>query len=515
MGSFTGQLSHVLFSSPLWHWSPWVLVGLAFLGFTSLTLLLGLYNYFLHPVANIRGPFLAAVSPLYLVRSVWSRRLNQDIQALHRKYGRVVRIAPNELSFSSERAMRDVHNPVVPDAFTKKGTSEDLILRLVFSSTNLLTVDDEESHKRLRSALQPAFTAKAIREQQEITQFHVQKTLDSLLAAAENPNQTVSLTHELNKYVWGNVGHLSFGEPVSEEQLAHHERSKDIHAVVAPLLEYFQYLTSMPMVGTLVRLVVAGMRTMFGFSGNILGKSQLQRRIARQDGQKNFLVAILGSKESAGLSTDEIHSNMLLLLMGGYDSSAVTLSAAFYHLLTHPEHYKRLQTELRGAFSSTDEVASGNLLQLPVLNACLKETLRLVPPFNGHGSHRIAAKDVVVDDVKVPAGTLLSTDMYTMQRDPDCWAFPEEYRPERWLNEFNGAGTPFEKDVTSTWRPFALGHRGCIGREMAMHSLRMAIATIVHACDMKMVNTDFVWDRDAGNHYMWHDYDIKVTVSKA
>lgn len=131
----------------------------------------------------------------------------------------MVRIAPNELSFSSEKAMRDVHYPVLSDAFTKKGTSEDLILRLVFSSTNLLTVDDEESHKRLRSALQPAFTAKAIREQQEITQFHVQKTLDSLLAAAANPNQPISLTHELNKYVWGNVGHLSFGEPVSEDQL--------------------------------------------------------------------------------------------------------------------------------------------------------------------------------------------------------------------------------------------------------------------------------------------------------
>lgn len=47
--------------------------------------------------------------------------------------------------------------------------------------------------------------------------------------------------------------------------------------MAAPLLEYFQYLTGMPMVGTLVRLVVAGMRSMFGFSGNILGKSQLQK----------------------------------------------------------------------------------------------------------------------------------------------------------------------------------------------------------------------------------------------
>lgn len=38
------------------------------------------------------------------------------------------------------------------------------------------------------------------------------------------------------------------------------------------------------------------------------------RHIAHQDGQKNFLTAILGAKESAGLTPAEIHSNMLLLL---------------------------------------------------------------------------------------------------------------------------------------------------------------------------------------------------------
>lgn len=38
------------------------------------------------------------------------------------------------------------------------------------------------------------------------------------------------------------------------------------------------------------------------------------RHIAHQNGQKNFLTAILESKEAIGLSTGDIHSNMLLLL---------------------------------------------------------------------------------------------------------------------------------------------------------------------------------------------------------
>ncbi|KAK7403409.1 hypothetical protein QQX98_010822 [Neonectria punicea] len=499
-----------------WLSDPFVFAQAAVIGFTVFVFLLVLYNYFLHPIAHIKGPFLAATTPISLIRSVAGHRLNSDINALHRKYGPVVRIAPNELSFSSERALRDIHNPG-PDGhnFTKRGTSEDLILRLVFGARNILLVDEGEAHKRLRGALQPAFTAKAMRDQQDITHYHVQKAVERLLEATMNPSQTISLTHELNKLVWGNVGNLAFGEPASLDQLEHHEKAKNIHAKIAPVLEFFQYLNGNPILGSMARLSVGVSRNILSLSGNILGKSQLQQQIASQKGQKNFLGAILGAKESAGLSFDEIHSNMLLLLMGGYDSSAVSLSSIFYHLLWQPQQYKNLQSELHRAYASVDDITCSGLLSLPFLNACINEALRLVPPFNGHGSHRITTSGTTIDGIWVPAGTLISADFYSLHRDASYWAFPDEFRPERWLKEHNGPGTPFEKDVRTAWRPFSLGPRVCIGREMALQSIRLAVAKIVYTCDMTLANRDFVWDRDAGSHYMWHDFDIVVNVAKA
>ncbi|KAG5818898.1 hypothetical protein H9Q74_001615 [Fusarium xylarioides] len=463
---------------------PLVFMQAAAVGFSVFFLLLGFYNYFLHPIAHIKGP--------------------------------VVRIAPNELSFSSERALRDIHNPG-PDGhhYTKRGTSEDLILRVVFDSMNILLVDEGEAHKRLRGALQPAFTAKALRDQQDITNYHVQKTVDRLLEAAANPSKTISLTSELNKLVWGNVGNLAFGEPATLEQLEHHEKAKDLHAQIAPILEFFQYLNGNPILGRMTRLSVGISRKVFGLSGNILGKDQLRRHIEHQQGQKNFLTAVLGAKEAAGLTFDEIHSNMLLLLMGGYDSSATALSAIFYHLLWEPKHYKNLQSKLHSAFSSVDAITCNSLLSLPLLSACINESPRLVPPFNGHSSHRITTSGIMIDDVWVPAGTLISADFYSLHRDASCWAFPDEYRPERWLKENQGPGSPFEKDVRTAWRPFSLGPRVCIGREMALQSIRLAVAKILYTCDMTLANREFVWDRDAGSHYMWHGIDILVNVAKA
>jgi cytochrome P450 len=201
--------------------------------------------------------------------------------------------------------------------------------------------------------------------------------------------------------------------------------------------------------------------------------------------------------------------------MGGYDSSATTLSAIFYHLLQDPQQYKRLQSELHRAYSSVSDITCSGLLSQRMLSACINETLRLVPPLNGHGSHRITTSGTMIDGVWVPAGTLISADFYSLHRDPSCWAFPDEYRPERWLEEHHGPGTPFEKDVRTAWRPFSLGPRVCIGREMALQSIRLAVAKILYTCDMTLVNRDFVWDRDAGSHYMWHGFDIVVKVAKA
>ncbi|OLN95485.1 putative sterigmatocystin biosynthesis P450 monooxygenase stcF-like protein 3 [Colletotrichum chlorophyti] len=390
-----------------------------------------------------------------------------------------------------------------------------MILRLVFPATNLLTVQDDAAHKTLRTALQPAFTAKALRDQEEITQQHVQTTVDALAAAAKTPEISISLTRELGKMIWGIVGHLSFGQPLSIEQLDNYDHRKDVHARVAPIMELFQYMASIPVIGSIIIFSVNMSRKLFGSSQHILGKRELESHIASQRSGKDFLSAILAAKNAAHLTQDELYSNMTLLLMGGYDSSYVTLSALFYHLLSKPDVYRRLQSSLRRDFASADDITCLAVLQQPLLNACINEALRLVPPINGHGSHRVAAKGTAIEGVWVPAGTLVSADIYTIQRDPKCWAFPDEYRPERWLDESNGPGTPFEKDVRTSWRPFALGPRACIGREMALQSIRLSLAKIVYMFDLSLANRDMVWDRDVGSHFLWHDFDVRVNVAYA
>lgn len=201
--------------------------------------------------------------------------------------------------------------------------------------------------------------------------------------------------------------------------------------------------------------------------------------------------------------------------MGGYDSTHTTISGLFYYLLHQPDLYRKLQAQLHQEYPSTRDIDCNSLARQQLLNGCINEALRLVPAINGHGSHRVAARGTTVDGVFVPRGTLVSADCYTMQRDPASWALPGEFRPERWSGGPGpGPGTTaYDKDARGMWRPFLVGPRVCIGREMALQSLRLAVARVVHAFDVTLVNTDFDWDRDAGSHFVWHDFDVVVKLA--
>lgn len=67
------------------------------------------YNAYLHPLRKIPGPFLAGVTELWRTKKYASGSWHQDILDLHREYGPVVRVSPNEVSFVDQAALEQVY----------------------------------------------------------------------------------------------------------------------------------------------------------------------------------------------------------------------------------------------------------------------------------------------------------------------------------------------------------------------------------------------------------------------
>src|SRR5947209_6472762 len=67
------------------------------------------YNIWLHPLSKFPGPKLYAASGMPSVIESLRGRYPQTVQKLHKKYGPIVRTAPNELSFIDAQAWKDIY----------------------------------------------------------------------------------------------------------------------------------------------------------------------------------------------------------------------------------------------------------------------------------------------------------------------------------------------------------------------------------------------------------------------
>lgn len=96
--------------------------------------------------------------------------------------------------------------------------------------------------------------------------------------------------------------------------------------------------------------------------------------------RKDFIHYILRQSKRVDLSQDEIIVNGALFIVAGSETTAMTLSAMTNFLIRHPDKFNKVKKEVREAFKSEQEITVEKATDLVYLNACIQETLRMLPP---------------------------------------------------------------------------------------------------------------------------------------
>lgn len=87
------------------------------------------------------------------------------------------------------------------------------------------------------------------------------------------------------------------------------------------------------------------------------------------------------AKSSRELTKDHLISEAILMFVAGTDTTAAALTVTFHHLLQQPDVYRRLQEEVRTIMPALDSRPTVEELDsLPLLNACIREGLRVSTP---------------------------------------------------------------------------------------------------------------------------------------
>ncbi|XP_076780062.1 cytochrome P450 3A9-like [Arvicanthis niloticus] len=140
---------------------------------------------------------------------------------------------------------------------------------------------------------------------------------------------------------------------------------------------------------------------------------------------------ISGDREShQGLSDLEIVAQSVLFIFAGYETISSTLSFALYLLATHPHFQKKLQNEIDAALPDKAHATYDALVQMEYMDMVVNETLRLYPV--GGRLERVCKKNVEINGVFIPKGTVVMIPTFALHKDPKCWPEPEEFCPERY-----------------------------------------------------------------------------------
>ncbi|KAI5795730.1 cytochrome P450 [Geopyxis carbonaria] len=442
------------------------LLNICFVNITDLsksflyTTALAIYNLVFHPFRKIPGPRLYAVSRLPWIRDWLSGKLHHTVQGMHEKYGDVVRVAPDELSFIAPDAWNDIYGIKSGKSFIR---DPKWYANLTEGQDDII-VGNEVDHSRFRKAFSPPFSDKSLRENEPV----INKTIDLLITRLKGQIKTKNGIADMVKwYNWTTfdvIGELVYGDSFGCLE------NSEFHpwlSIVLQNIKLSSYVALMERYPMIKKLVMSSLPRSLMEKRN-MHVEIIREKIARRSESKSMMKDVIShiSNNEDSLTQGEIEANLALITMAGSETSATSLSAASYYLTKNKGAFEKLKAEVRSTFTKEKEITHNSIKNFPYLNAVIKEALRLYPPTPVGLPRRV---------------TVVYMTQYSAYRSPNNFHLPDEFRPERWLDD-----PEFASDKKEVLQPFITGPYSCIGKSLAYMEISLVLARMVWNFDWEL-----------------------------
>ncbi|XP_002961803.2 cytochrome P450 78A4 [Selaginella moellendorffii] len=206
-----------------------------------------------------------------------------------------------------------------------------------------------------------------------------------------------------------------------------------------------------------------------------------EHRQARSGGDdresSDFVDVLLNLSGEEKLQDQDMIAVLWEMIFRGTDTTAILTEWMLAELVLHPEIQRRLYheiEELQSKKSPPSPLSDQDVARMPLLQAVVKETLRLHPPGPLLSWARLSTQDVTIAGHHVPRGTTAMVNMWAITHDPAVWSEPELFVPDRFLGvEFDVKGTDLRL------APFGAGRRVCPGRALGLATVGLWLAKLV------------------------------------
>ncbi|KAM3079618.1 hypothetical protein ACMFMG_006030 [Clarireedia jacksonii] len=214
--------------------------------------------------------------------------------------------------------------------------------------------------------------------------------------------------------------------------------------------------------------------------------NQTRAKVQKGEARASFTKTYLQNEKTTNLSGDKEASSVIgMMALVGIFTVAGPLTYFLVTMVLHPWWMKKCQEEIdrvcKGRMPTLDDSPN-----LPILRACILETLRWKPNVPTGVAHEVEADDFY-NGCFIEKGTRILPLDWAFMRNPVKYPDPDNYHPERYLEPswptYREPLTmyPTVKGLTS----FGFGQRACLGQSITQDELLLACGGLCWAFDMK------------------------------
>ncbi|KAI0808883.1 cytochrome P450 [Xylaria sp. FL0064] len=438
------------------------LLAVAVIGYVSRLI----YNLKFHPLSKYPGPKIAAVSNIWWALNSISGRYPWVIEEALRRYGDVIRIAPNELVFLTPQAAKDIY----------LAQEKNLELFVQVGYDTLDTGDNGISgepnpvrHREIAKRVAPAFSSKNLKAKEMTIQKHMNLFIEKM---EQLKGTDIELRQWSDWLALDLSADMTYGQDLGQVRdmkdslFLNSSLKLNLFLTLSQISRKFNLATRVILTPLICLAIPLSIEQLLPFDKPIPDKKELYhlQNVAAQ------------------------------LLLASWQPLANQFYSIILFLLKEPDAYATLVSELQ---------------------ACVSESLRLHAE-TVDGLPRISP-GANVDGHYVPQGVICQISYFSATRSPRFFHEPLRFRPERWLSPDDPRFDPaYENDDLKASTPFSQDLSGCPGGSIATAVIRLFIAKVVWRFDLEATQNDISFDKDFKFLTFWErpDFFVRMTPAK-
>ncbi|KAJ2236198.1 hypothetical protein IWW45_001977 [Coemansia sp. RSA 485] len=464
----------------------WHLYLLALLSALLVHVLYKIYvALYISPLRRIPGSLLSRISwarlKIYVAAGKMSYLGKQD----YARYGDIFVCAPNAVSISNPADIRALlNNPAVPKAHYYN------ILRFTGIDNTVSTQDMDLANSRRRQIgpyFNPTYLAKMEKTIMQRGILSIKDKWDRLIAQSDDGAAEVNYSHDFLFSSFDTIGTLIYGRQIKELQTNDAATARWIDTTVTYLgmRSMLQLLPRFPL-----SLIEWPWEKRYKTLSVYIDESINARRehlagLAEGNGEvkkpTDLLQAFIDAEDPESkvrMSHLQIHGECVLMMLAGADTIAHTVAWTVHLLTLYPVHYRRAAAEVRSRFAIGHLISYSECrAQLPFVEACLYESLRLAPVTGGMLPRMSPKGGVVIQGHFIPEGTMIFVNFASANHHSGSWDHPFLFDPTRFLGD---------SEARHNVLTFSSGKRICPGRHLAWWEMLTVLANILKDYDWKL-----------------------------